>query len=316
MNTDTILRLLKNSGYNVLFADNVNIYIEDPSCILRSFQTFIEYAWIVVAMCTAFMLAGWAFSLIRGAKNNIFINLRNLILIFSALSLVGPIVNMIYGDDLFGMGCKTIAVPLNDVQEILAAQQNKIGQRAELYEVIDISDTGPVDDESSPNNAKISTIAGSNPDDTSSKRFISAMASGQDVIYIANDNDRMRRTGGSRAWRNTNPGNIRNSKFASKNGAIGVAGGFAVFPDESYGMNAIRQLLTSDSYYNLTVANAISKYAPPSENNTSAYHKKIENLTGLSINRKISDLSDSELSKVINAIRTIEGWSVGRELSE
>ena len=316
MNTETIVRLLKNSGFNVLSFDSANIYIEDPSCILRSFQTFIEYAWIFVALVTAFMLFGWAISMIRGAKNNIFINLRNLIFIFAALSLVGPILNMIYGADLFGRGCKKIAVPLNEVQEILGVRQTKISKQPELYEEIEISDSGPMNTDLT--NEHLSSNTDNNPilDNATSKRFVNAIASGKDVIYITSDNHRLRRTGGSRAWRNTNPGNIRNSQFASANGAIGVAGGFAVFPDESNGMNAIRQLLTSDSYRNLTVAKAISKYAPPSENNTSAYHKQIENLTGLSINRRISDLSDAELSKVVNAIRTIEGWNIGRELPE
>ena len=98
-------------------------------------------------------------------------------------------------------------------------------------------------------------------------------------------------------------------------GAIGQAGGFAVFPDESTGMRAISSLLQSDSYINLTIAGAISRYAPPVENDTAAYHRSIQKLTGLSINRRISDLSEAELSRVANAIRQIEGWSVGRIVS-
>ena len=44
MNTTTILQLLKNSGFHGLRADAEFIYMEDPSCILRSFETFINYA--------------------------------------------------------------------------------------------------------------------------------------------------------------------------------------------------------------------------------------------------------------------------------
>ena len=144
---------------------------------------------------------------------------------------------------------------------------------------------------------------------------ISAQEMSRDVVYTNRDGTRYRKTGGSRAWRNNNPGNIRYSAFTRRAGAIGQAGGFAVFPDESTGMRAISSLLQSDSYINLTIAGAISRYAPPVENDTAAYHRSIQKLTGLSINRRISDLSEAELSRVANAIRQIEGWSVGRIVS-
>ena len=33
MNTDTILRLLENSGFHVLKSDSQFLYLEDPSCM-------------------------------------------------------------------------------------------------------------------------------------------------------------------------------------------------------------------------------------------------------------------------------------------
>ena len=140
---------------------------------------------------------------------------------------------------------------------------------------------------------------------------VSAIESGKDVIYNMPDGGKVKRSGGTRAWRNSNPGNIRYTDFARRVGAIGQAGGFAVFPDEATGMYAIEALLRTDSYSKLTIAGAISRYAPPSENNTAGYHRRIEQLTGLSINRRMSDLSASELTAVANAIRTIEGWEAG-----
>ena len=77
-------------------------------------------------------------------------------------------------------------------------------------------------------------------------------------------------------------------------------------------MRAISSLLRSSSYINLTIAGAISRYAPPVENDTAAYHRRIQELTGLSINRRISELSNTELTRVASAIRTIEGWTPGR----
>ncbi len=326
-------------------ADGSFIYLEDPSCILRSFMTFAEYAWIIIVFITGILLFGWAISMIRGAKNDIFTNLRNLVLIFGVLAAAGPIINMIYGDDLFKRGCRTIKVELSEVNRLLDARKLKLSTRDQydLYEEFDIYDSGanivaansapheipyadaPIASAGAPDtvaasitpdtNTAIATApqpAPSPPPQTLAMHPTRATESSKDVIYEHSDGTKYRRTGGSRAWRNSNPGNIRYSQFARRMGAIGRAGGFAVFPDEETGMRAIGALLRSDSYNKLTVAGAISKYAPPSENNTSAYHRQIERMTGLSINKKISDLSDAEMTRVVSAIRTIEGWTPGR----
>lgn len=51
------------------------------------------------------------------------------------------------------------------------------------------------------------------------------------IIYYREDGSIY--IGGNRNWRNNNPGNIGygNGKLVTKLGAIGKAGGFAVFPD-------------------------------------------------------------------------------------
>lgn len=337
MNVDTILKLLQNSGFHGLRADAEFIYMEDPSCILRSFETFAEYAWFCIMVLTGVLLCGWAISMLRGAKNDIFTNLRNLIIIFGVLTLTRPILNLIYGDDLFARGCKTIAVSIEDTNKLLDARNAKLGTDAEQHEQIDIYDSGATD-----GTAPDTTTISSTPDqstnattDTSEvnaqpdtdnttpepvsptvpttidKVAVAAAADGKNVIYTMPDGARVKRVGGTRAWRNTNPGNIRYSEFARRIGAIGQAGGFAVFPTEEIGMYAIEALLRTDSYNKLTVAGAISRYAPPSENNTSAYHRQIEKLTGLSINKRMADLTAAELTRVASAIRHIEGWREG-----
>lgn len=417
METATIIRLLSNAGFHVLGADGANLYIEDPSCILRSFQTFTEYAWIIITFITGMLIFGWAISMIRGAKNNIFMNLRNLTIMFGTLAAAGAILNMIYGGDLFARGCRTVAVDINTVNEMLDMRQKKMSpQQTDLYESIDIYDSGVVranvatddanDDDSAPVNdtfigdkidvpddtgnvfepisqqlsdedkERLLDILGRAPNGTitvprdkiqiddgvfnklpndelpvenmpsgefpperliplpsqrdvtpnnpsvrsprnpSAQEYTSAAASGRDVVYTTADGRRVRRTGGTRAWRNLNPGNIRYSEFSRKAGAIGQAGGFAVFPDEETGTRAVSSLLRGKSYNNLTIARAITRYAPPSENNTAAYHRRIQQITGLNINRRISDLSDSELSRVVDAIRAIEGWEAGRIIEE
>lgn len=418
METATIIRLLSNAGFRVLGTDGANLYIEDPSCILRSFQTFTEYAWIILTFITGMLIFGWAISMIRGAKNNIFINLRNLTIMFGTLAAAGAILNMIYGGDLFARGCQTVAVDINTVNEMLDMRQKKMSpQQTDLYESIDIYDSGVVranvtanntgddhdntstdntvigDEISTPDDAddkfipisqklsdtdkdKLLDILRRAPDGTltiprdqiktdddvfnklpngglpienipsvdelrdrlipapsqrdatannpsahhpsnqSEQEYTSAVALGRDVVYTTANGRRVRRTGGTRAWRNLNPGNIRYSEFSRNAGAIGQAGGFAVFPDEETGTRAISSLLRGQSYNNLTIARAITRYAPPSENNTAAYHRRIQQITGLNINRRISDLSDGELSRVVDAIRAIEGWEAGRIIEE
>lgn len=418
METATIIRLLSNAGFRVLGTDGANLYIEDPSCILRSFQTFTEYAWIILTFITGMLIFGWAISMIRGAKNNIFMNLRNLTIMFGTLAATGAILNMIYGGDLFARGCQTVAVDIDTVNEMLDMRQKKMSpQQTDLYESIDIYDSGVVranvtsnnTDDDNDNTSTDNTVIGdeiSTPDDADDKfipisqklsdtdkdklldilrrapdgaltiprdqiktdddvfnklpngglpienipsvdelrdrlipapsqrdatannpsahhpstlseqEYTSAVALGRDVVYTTADGRRVRRTGGTRAWRNLNPGNIRYSEFSRNAGAIGQAGGFAVFPDEETGTRAISSLLRGQSYNNLTIARAITRYAPPSENNTAAYHRRIQQITGLNINRRISDLSDGELSRVVDAIRAIEGWEAGRIIEE
>lgn len=143
MNTDIIIRLLKNSGVNVLRADASSVYIEDPSCVLRGFETFIEYAWIIITAVTAVLLFGWAVSMIRGAKNDIVTNMRNLIIMFATLSVVIPIINIIWGDDLFAIGCKTVAIPMNELNTLLDARNKKLKNTTnDLYEDLQVYDSG------------------------------------------------------------------------------------------------------------------------------------------------------------------------------
>lgn len=338
MNTDIIFRLLQNSGFNILGYDGTFLYLEDPSCVLRSFETFLNYAWLAIVCITGMFLFGWAISMIRGAKTDYFTNLRNLIIMLGTISAIVPIVNLIWGDDLFARGCRKIKVSMAEINEILDARKLELSEYDEfnLYENLEIYDSGapyetpyssaPLMTSDIP--ADLETVSVT-PDDNTFRlpenqpsltaqniSVVSAHGQSKDVIYTTPDGSTYRRTGGTRAWRNMNPGNIKYSEFTRRAGAIGQAGGFAVFPDEQTGMRAIGQLLRSDSYNKLTIAGAISKYAPPIENDTSAYHRRIQELTGLSINKRISDLTDAELSRVATAIRQIEGWQPGRIVQE
>ena len=326
MNIDTILRLLENSGFYGLSADSEYIYMEDPSCILRSFETFMEYAWVAVVAITGLMLFGWAMSMIRGANaSTMFPNMRNLVVIFFILSAAKPIINMIYGADLFARGCETISVSIDEMNKLLEMRKDKLSKfdQNSLYEDLYIYDSGisgrpiheipfaeaPIYGAGTPSEITHNTQQQSTNPASLPRQ---AIESGSDVVYKMPDGTSVKRTGGTRAWRNSNPGNIRYSDFSRRVGAIGQAGGFAVFPDEATGMYAIEALLRTDTYNKLTIQGAISRYAPPSENNTAAYHKRIQQLTGLPINKQMSELTPAEITRVANAIKQIEGWDTGK----
>jgi len=139
-----IQKILERAGLRVNGIDDSFIYLEDPSCIVRGFETFLGYAWDILLLITAFLIMGWAISMIRGAKNDIINNIKNLVLIFGIFTAVPLILNLIYGGDLIGRGCKTLKVPVSEINEILAARAQTKSLDASLYEDIDIHDSGPI----------------------------------------------------------------------------------------------------------------------------------------------------------------------------
>lgn len=145
MNTDTIIRLLQNAGFHGVRANSDFVFIEDPSCILRSFETFAGYAWTIIAILTGMMLFGWAISMLRGAKNDFFMNLRNLILIFGLLTLARPIMNFVYGGDLFGLGCKTFSIPMSEIELLLESRNLNLNTADGMYEDLQIYDSGVIE---------------------------------------------------------------------------------------------------------------------------------------------------------------------------
>lgn len=322
MDTNTILRLLKNSGYTGLGTDGASIFMEDPNCIIRNFETFAEYAWTIIVFITIILLVGWAMAMLRGSNNStlssIANNMRSLLIMFAVLSMAGPIINMIWGGDLFKRGCRQISVPIEEIQKILDSRDSHFNAAStDLYEGLEIYDSGVVigadaapenitDDATTPTPQNVTQNASASGDVPQT-----VTESGKDVIYDYGNGNRQIRRDGTRSWRNNNPGNLRYSEFSRRAGAIASAGGFAVFPDEETGMAAIRSLLRTQTYQKLTVAQAISRYAPPSENNTAKYNKRISELTGMDTNLRVADLSDAQIARMASAIREIEGWRVG-----
>lgn len=142
-----IKRLLENTGLHVYGVSDGNIIIEDPACITRGFEQFFNDAWIALTAITGFMIMIWGIVKIRGAKFSEMNYFKSLVMIFMVLSVMFPILNLIYGGDLFGMGCKKIPVSLDEVKTLLAARADG-NVDVTQYEDIDIYDSGPVYDAS------------------------------------------------------------------------------------------------------------------------------------------------------------------------
>ncbi|MCL2758166.1 MAG: M23 family metallopeptidase [Alphaproteobacteria bacterium] len=144
MSADQMLNLLRDSGLNVRGTGHGYIFIEDPTCFTVGLSGFIEYAWIAIAVLTAFLMMGWAFSLIRGGSKlpGIANNFRNLVIIFGTLTAAGPIMNFVYGGDLWGRGCRIIGVPASKIQELLDLREAGLGGGSgNMWEKFDIWDS-------------------------------------------------------------------------------------------------------------------------------------------------------------------------------
>lgn len=98
------------------------------------------------------------------------------------------------------------------------------------------------------------------------------------------------------AYVNNNPGNLR---FAGQAGAVQGEGGFAKFPTVEAGVKALENQIKVDASRGLSLASFISKYAPPSENDTSTYIKNVVKLTGASPLTPIADIDIKSLTRAI-----------------
>lgn len=320
MDETNVLNLLTNSGLKVFGIDSDFIYFQDPSCIFPAFDTFLEYAWLFILIMTAIILLGWGILYIKnGIKiDTVFNNAKALIMVLMTLALVKPAVNIVYGDNLFAKQCEIKQVSRASVNELLEIRNKKFGKSDQylLYETFNVVDSGPrYSDESVLSDSEIETV---NQQSSSSGFRVSDIVAieyeNQTTIYIAQNGSKIKRIGGTVAWRNNNPGNIRKSKFAMANGAVGSTDKWAVFPDEETGLRAITKLLRTQKYNNLSVKDAIHRWAPFSDgNNPENYSRRVSKMTGLSADTKIYTLNDNDLMKIARAIQTVEGWGVGQE---
>ncbi len=110
--------------------------------------------------------------------------------------------------------------------------------------------------------------------------------------------------------RQNNPGALKYGEFAKNHGAIGKgARGFAIFPSAEEGIEALKALLQSENYKNLTIFEAMKRFAPACENDPKAYADGIRKTTGIDAAKKLYELTKDELVLVVHKIVVTEGFN-------
>jgi hypothetical protein len=141
---------------------------------------------------------------------------------------------------------------------------------------------------------------------------VSVVNAGKGFTDVRKEDGTVERREGTRAWRNNNPGNIEYGDFAKKNGAVGTDGRFAVFPSYEQGREAKKKLLwETRGYSGLTIAGAINRYAPPSENDTGAYVNSVASSIGVGPDTPMAELNDSQKEVMLDAMERVEGFKTG-----
>ena len=92
---------------------------------------------------------------------------------------------------------------------------------------------------------------------------------------------------------NNNPGNLR---FAHQAGATSGVGGFAHFDSPEAGYQALLHQIQLDASRGYTLGQYITKYAPPSENDTALYIEQACQSLGIDANTPLANVDFSRLA--------------------
>jgi hypothetical protein len=113
----------------------------------------------------------------------------------------------------------------------------------------------------------------------------------------------------TRSYRNNNPGNLQYGPLAKQWGAVPEKGEgrFAWFASPILGVCAMAHLLAKN-YPNLTLEQAMLKYAPPAENDTESYIHFIVDRVGALRETRIKDLDAEQVIRLLGAITDFEGY--------
>ncbi|MDR1826332.1 MAG: hypothetical protein LBQ49_01410, partial [Rickettsiales bacterium] len=130
MDAAWVEQVLTKAGYNVLETSGGAIVLEDPTCILRSFESFVNFAWAAIGGLALVLLFGWGLAMVRGAKIDIVENIRNLFLLFAGLAMIPALVGFLIGRQVWE--CKKIVVSMEEVEKLISIEDiDKAARREE-----------------------------------------------------------------------------------------------------------------------------------------------------------------------------------------
>lgn len=109
----------------------------------------------------------------------------------------------------------------------------------------------------------------------------------------------------SRGLRNLNPGNIRRSKVRYKGEKVhSTDSAFKQFESLEAGYRAMFVLLHTYRVrgYGSTICQMVSRYAPPSENNTEAYIARVEKSSKIGRHTPLDTLQEEQMVPIVCAM--------------
>jgi len=173
---------------------------------------------------------------------------------------------------------------------------------------------------------------------TSQKITRLVISVGKERVYEREDGSQLERSGGTVAWRNNNPGNLKfgfidsvdtehlprtkdQALAAAKKEFDGVVGldqhGNAVF--ESYEAGRAAQIkLFEKNWGEKTVPDMLQKYSKPDYSGPTHYKEQLDTVYAVAANegvdlhgKKINDLSPKEKAALADGVGKAEGWNSG-----
>ena len=161
---------------------------------------------------------------------------------------------------------------------------------------------------SSPSGPKSPSSPVANHDGGGGTATMTKTKNGREIHYANGDT----KFGGHRNWRNNNPGNLEYNDYTKGLGAVGGDDRFAIFPSMDAGYKAQGHMLTKGkNYKNLTLSDAIKRYAPKHENDTNGYINQVVKNSGVGSNVIMGQMSEAQALAVVKAMAQHEGMKVG-----
>lgn len=112
----------------------------------------------------------------------------------------------------------------------------------------------------------------------------------------------------ARGLRNNNPGNIRHSSEKWQGEVATTDQSFKAFSSMAYGYRAMFKILYNyQKKYGLrTIRQLVSRWAPPTENDTEAYISAVSKWSGVEPNANIDTLTKGSMCPIVAAMSRME----------